>query len=139
MIVLDSNVVSELMRASPAPAVLEWLGRQAAAELFTTAISVAEVQYGIARMPEGPRRHALAQAADGVFDAFPEQVLPFDGRAAAAYATLVAERERAGHPINGFDAQIASICRVHGAVLATRNVKDFHGTGVTTTDPWQSD
>jgi predicted nucleic acid-binding protein len=139
VIVLDTNVVSELMRASPAPVVLAWLRRQVGTELFTTAVTVAEVRYGIARMPDGRRKDDLRRTADEVFGAFPEQVLPFDSTAAEMYADVVANRERAGNPIDGFDAQIASVCRVHRARLATRNVKDFRDTGVEAIDPWQDD
>ena len=138
MIVLDTKVVSELMRAEPAPAVLAWLRRQGAADLFTTAVTVAEVRYGVARLPDGQRKDDLGQAADQVFGAFPDQILPFDADAARVYADLAASRERVGNPIDGFDAQIAAICRVHRASLGTRNVKDFHGTGVEVVDPWQT-
>jgi toxin FitB len=136
MIVLDTNVVSELMRPTPAPPVLAWLRRQAGGDLYTTAITAAEIRYGIARLADGKRRDDLAQAADDVFAAFPDQVLPFDGAAASAYADLVARRERLGSPIDGFDGQIAAICHRHRASLATRNSKDFHSTGITVTDPW---
>jgi predicted nucleic acid-binding protein len=136
MIVLDTNVVSELMRPSPAGVVLSWLRQRDNAELFTTAITAAEIRYGIARLPDGRRKDDLLRAADEILRAFPEQVLPFDATAAAAYADVVGRRERIGKPIDGFDGQIASICRVHGALLATRNVKDFRETGVATADPW---
>lgn len=137
MIVVDTNVVSELMRASPPLPVLAWLHRHAAADLFTTAVTVAEVRYGIARLLDGDRREALRRAADEVFSAFPEQILPFGAAAASRYADVVAARDREGLPINGFDAQIAAICLVRGAALATRNGKDFRGTGVELIDPWR--
>ena len=138
MIVLDTNVVSELMRPKPAPVVLAWLRRQVAADLFTTAVTLAEVRYGIARLPDGHRKDVLSQAADQVFGAFPDQILPFDSGAARIYADLAASRERAGSPISGFDAQIAAVCRVHSAALGSRNVMDFRGTGVEVIDPWQT-
>jgi len=137
MIVLDTNVVSELMRQKPAPTVTSWLRGHNGAELFTTAITIAEIRYGIARLPAGTRRTQLAEAADEIFASFPDQVLPFDVAAAAAYATVVAERDRIGAPIDGFDAQIAAICRARRALLATRNIKDFRETGVGLVDPWQ--
>lgn len=137
MIVLDTNVVSELMRAEPAPEVLAWLRQNSGSGLYTTAVTVAEIRYGIARLPEGRRRDSLHQAANEVFAAFPRQVLPFDLAAAGAYADVVAGREMNGQPIDGFDAQIAAICRVHAATLATRNTKDFAGTGLKVVDPWQ--
>jgi toxin FitB len=137
MIVLDTNVVSELMRAEPAPAVLAWLRQNSGAGLYTTAVTVAEIRYGIARLPEGQRRESLHQAANEIFAAFPRQVLPFDLAAAGAYADVVAGRERLGHPIDGSDAQIAAICRTQVASLATRNTKDFTDTGIEVIDPWQ--
>jgi len=137
VIVVDSNVISELVGAAPASAVLAWFDRQASAGLVTTAITAAEVRYGIARLPEGQRGDRLLGAAEEVFGAFPAEILPFDAAAAAAYADLVADRERAGRPIDGFDAQIAASCRVHQATLATRDERDFDHTGVTTTNPWQ--
>lgn len=137
MIVLDTNVVSELMRRKPSPTVISWLGDQNGTELFTTAITIAEIRYGIARLPAGTRRTQLAEAADEVFASFPDQVLPFDVAAATVYATVVAERDRTGAPIDGLDAQIAAICRARRAHLATRNIKDFRETGVGLVDPWQ--
>jgi predicted nucleic acid-binding protein len=138
MIVLDTNVVSELMRATPAPTVLAWLQQTSSTGLYTTAVTVAEIRYGIARLPQGRRRDTLHQAANEIFAAFPRQVLPFGLAAATAYADVVAGRERDGNPISGFDAQIAAICRSQAATLATRHTKDFTDTGITTIDPWQT-
>lgn len=138
MIVLDTNVVSELMRGEPAPVVLGWLRRNSNDGLYTTTITVAEIRYGIARLPVGRRREALRQAANEIFAAFPRQVLPFDLAAANAYADIVADRDGVGHAIDGFDAQIAAICRSQAATLATRNVKDFTETGIALVDPWQA-
>jgi predicted nucleic acid-binding protein len=137
MIVLDTNVVSELMRAEPALAVLTWLQQNSGDGMYTTTVTVAEIRYGIARLPEGQRRESLHQAASEIFAAFPRQVLPFDLAAANAYADVVTVRESLGNPIDGFDAQIAAICRSHAATLATRNTKDFTNTGVSVVDPWQ--
>lgn len=138
MIVLDSNVASELMKPSPAPAVRDWIRARRGNVLYTTSITLAEIRYGIERLPAGRRRDLLMATADDVFAAFEEQVLPFDAAATAHYPLIVTRRDRAGLPIDGFDAQIASICRVHDAVLATRNVKDFHDTGIDVIDPWQT-
>lgn len=137
MIIVDTNVTSELMRTAPSPSVVTWMRSRSAAELFTTAITVAEIRYGIERLPEGRRTALLRTAAEDVFSGFAEHILRFDAAAAAVYAQIVAGRERAGAPINGFDAQIAAICRTHGAVLATRNVRDFEGTGIDVADPWR--
>jgi predicted nucleic acid-binding protein len=137
MIVLDTNVVAELMRAAPAPAVLAWLQQSSGTGLYTTSVTVAEIRYGVARLPDGRRKHDLQQAANEIFAAFPRQVLPFDLAAATAYADLVAGRERDGNPISGFDGQIAAICRSQAATLATRNTDDFVDTGISLIDPWQ--
>ena len=139
MIVLDTNVVSELMRPEPTSNVLAWVREQPSNDLYTTAITIAEIRYSIARLAAGRRRTTLAQAAGEVFGAFPDQVLAFDLAAADAYADVVAHRDNLGIPIDGFDAQIAAICRTHAAVLATRNTKDFINTGIRIVDPWQDD
>ncbi|GII80279.1 ribonuclease VapC [Sphaerisporangium rufum] len=139
MIVFDTNVISELMRSQPSAAVVDWVRSQPGRELYTTSVTLAEVTFGIERLPDGNRKQLLKTVADEVFATFEEQVLPFDAAAARPYAVVVTERERAGLPIDGFDAQIAAICRTHGAALATRNIKDFHGTGVEVIDPWHAD
>lgn len=136
MIVVDTNVVSELMSPAPAPRVVEWIRSHAGRELYTTSITLAEIRYGIERLPEGRRKDLLKTTAEQVFAAFEEQVLPFDAAAARQYVTVSSTRERAGVPIDGFDAQIAAICRAHQAALGTRNPKDFQGTGIDTIDPW---
>jgi toxin FitB len=137
VIVLDTNVVSELMRPSVAAPVRDWLASQPPASLCTTVITVAEIRYGLERLASGQRKDRLIAAADDIFAAFSEFVLPFDAHAAARYAVIVADRERAGQPIDGFDAQIAAICLDRGATLATRNVKHFSDTGIEIIDPWQ--
>jgi predicted nucleic acid-binding protein len=137
MIVLDTNVVSELIRVEPEPTVLSWLQQSSSGSLCTTTVTVAEIRYRIARLPEGRRRESLHQAANEIFAAFPRQVLPFDLAAANAYAEVVTARESLGTPIDGFDAQIAAICRSQAATLATRNTKDFTDTGIATVNPWQ--
>ncbi len=136
MIVVDTNLASELMRATPSPAVVAWLQAQRPSELRATWITVAEILYGIERLPGGRRREHLEAAATEVFSTFADDVLPFDGQAAVHYARIVGTRERAGAPISGFDAQIAAICHVHAAPLATRNARDFTDTGIVVIDPW---
>jgi hypothetical protein len=126
------------MRPSPSPALRDWVSRRAAGELYTTAITVAEIRYGLERLPGGRRKDRLQAAADEVFTAFSEYVLPFDAGAAVHYARIARHRDEAGLPIGGFDAQIAAICRARGAALATRNIKDFLETGVEVIDPWRS-
>lgn len=137
MIVLDTNVVSELIRRRPADAVLAWLDAQEADELHLTAVTVAELRYGVARLPGGARRDALDAAVGSVLDEdFDARILPFDRAAADSYAPIVVERERSGRPISQADAQIAAICRARQATLATRNGRDFERTGVGVVDPW---
>jgi predicted nucleic acid-binding protein len=136
MIILDTNVVSELMRAEPAAQVTAWIRDRDRHELRTTAITLAEIRYGIARLPDGRRKHVLLAAADDIFRAFADQVLPVDAEAAEHYAVIASNRERSGKPIAGFDTLIAAVCRSHGATLATRNRSDFEGTGIEVIDPW---
>jgi len=138
VIVVDTNVTSELMKPAPSPAVVAWVHARNAADLYTTSITLAEIVYGIERLPGGRRKAQLKAAAQEVFSAFSSQVLAFDAPAALEYATIVRGRELAGTPIDGFDAQIASICRAHDATLATRNVKDFDNTGIDVIDPWHT-
>lgn len=138
MIVLDTNVVSELMKAEPGRAVRQWLAGRSPRELVTTAVSLAEVLYGIRRLPRGQRQDRLQRAADEVFGAFTDSVLGFDAPAAVSYADLVSGCERQGRPISGFDAQIAAICLSRSATLATRNVQDFKGLGLEVIDPWSA-
>lgn len=138
MIVLDTNVVSELMRPSPDPRVTVWAEGQIPAEVVTSAVTVAEIGHGIARLPGSRRRDLLAVTAEEVFGAFATRVLPFDASAAPYYAGIVVARERTGTPISGFDAQIAAICRARGARLATRNTADFAELDLDLIDPWTS-
>lgn len=137
MIVLDTNVISELIRVQPAQAVVRWVVSQSADDLRLTAPTVAELTYGAARLPDGRRRRELeATLVATVNDSFRERVLPFDVTSGQLYGSLVASRERLGRPIETMDAQIAAVCRHHGAGLATRNIRDFEGLGLTLVDPW---
>lgn len=111
---------------------------QAPGDLYTSSVNVAEIRYGLARLPEGRRRDELRRIADAVFTDFGGQMLAFDRAAAEEYAFVVRARDDAGRPISGFDAKIAAVCRTHRAVLATRNVKDFELTGVDVVDPWSA-
>ncbi len=138
MIVLDTNVISELMKPAPSTVVRAWVSSQSSTSLFTTAVNVAEILYGIERLPQGRRKRQLRELVGDVFSAFDDKVLAFDHEAARAYASLVDRRSRLGRPVEGFDAQIAAICAVHGATLATRNLKDFVDTGIPAVDPWST-
>jgi len=137
MILLDTNVISELMRANPAQEVLDWFGRQDATGLFISAVTEAELRTGVAIMPEGQRRDRLQAALDGMIaEDFADRVLPFDSPAARTYADIAAMRRSAGRPINEADCQIAAIAKAAGAPVATRNVKDFNGCGLDVINPW---
>jgi len=136
VIVVDTDVIAELMRPEPHKAVVRWSLAQAAGDLYTTAITLAEILYGIERLPPGRRKTLLRETAAEVFTAFADHVLPFDTGAAAAYSLIVDAREQLGRPIGGFDAQIASICRSGSSTLATRNTRDFEHTGIDLLDPW---
>lgn len=139
MIILDTNVLSEFTRKAPDVAVLAWLDSLPSADVAMTAITASELLHGVARLPTGRRRTALADAVSALIDDdFAGRVEPFDAPAAQAYAIVVADRERLGHPIAVADAQIAAICRARHATLATRNTKDFQDTGIDLVDPWQS-
>ena len=139
MILLDTNILSELMRPAPEPAVEQWLADQPAASVFISAITEAELRYGLALMPSGKRRSALADEIDAMLgEDFSGRILPFDSPAAVAFAEIAAERRQAGRPISQADAQIAAIARSRGAALATRNVPDFEGCGVEIINPWSS-
>lgn len=137
MIVLDTNVVSELMRPEPAPQVAAWARVRDRRELCMTSVTLAEIRYGIARLSDGRRKQVLLVAAAEIFSAFGDQVLPVDAAAAEHYAVIASGRERAGKLIAGFGALIAAVCRSNGAALATRNVSDFDGTGIEVIDPWR--
>ena len=139
MILLDTNVLSELMRAKPAPQVLEWVDAQPVGDLVITSITVAEILYGIARMPDGKRKQGLLDVASVMFDEdFAGNILPFDADAAVHYAEIAAETEAKGQVVDMADAQIAAIGRLHDAVIATRNVRHFETLGVALVDPWSN-
>ena len=139
MLILDTNVISEVMQSVPSPRVLEWWSQHRAADLFTSAITVAEILYGIELLPNGKRHDRLLTEAEAMFaEDFSGHILPFDEESARAFTEIAARRRSQGLPIAEFDAQIAAIVRSHGAVLATRNTADFEGCGLRLVNPWQS-
>ena len=140
MFVLDTNVASELMRPAPVPAVAAWIGQQYVQDLFLTAVSEAELRFGIEILPFGKRRTALEASLNRWFDlGFANRILPFDSGAARVYANIAAGLRRAGRPVGEADCQIAAIARSRGMAVATRNVRHFAGIGVQTIDPWTAD
>ncbi len=139
MILLDTNILSELMKPTPAESVVRWMAGQPARSLYTTSITQAEILHGVMLLPSGRRRDAFEAAADAMFrEDFGGRILPFGSDAAGPYARIAVERRRAGRPISQFDAQIAAIARSTGATIATRNVTDFDGCGVKIVDPWEA-
>ena len=137
MIVVDTNVVSELMRLTPEPAVMAWFSGQESAELYLTAVSEAELRAGVAVLPAGRRRDRLAAEVTAVVEQdFAGRVLPFDSVAARAFAAIVASRRSRGRPMLDADGQIAAIARANDAAVATRNCADFEHCGIAVLDPW---
>lgn len=139
MIVLDTNVLSEIIRAEPDERVMGWLDSLDPATVATTSVTAAELLYGLARLPDGQRKTALGKAIRGLlYEDLEGRIEPFDAPAAEHYAAVVNRREAAGRPISIADAQIAAICRKLPATLATHNTDDFQATGIELVDPWRS-
>ncbi len=137
MIVLDTDVLSELMRPTPSPRVVAWVAKQPAAELFTTSITEAEIFYGLELLTKGKRREGLLAAAESLFEEdLAGRVLGFDSDAARSFSRIAAHCRALGRPVSHADAQIAAISQVRGAKLATRNVADFRDCGLEVIDPW---
>ena len=137
MIVLDTNVLSDLMRPKPSPRVVAWAARQAATELFTTSITEAEIFYGIELLVRGKRREELLAAAEAMFaEDLAGRVVGFESDAARVFSRIAARRRALGKPISHADTQIAAIAHVRKAKLATRNVADFRDCDIDVVDPW---
>lgn len=139
VIVLDTNVISEIFRPQPDARVIAWL-ESLTGEVAITAVTLAELLAGIRQLPEGRRSTDLAARVDAAVEPYRGDgaVLPFDDAAADEYAAILVEREADGRPISTADAQIAAICRAHHACCATRNLRDFEHTGVDLIDPWNA-
>ena len=137
MIIVDTNIFSEVLKPRPSSKVAAWLAAQARSSLFTTAVTQAEILYGIEIMPRGARRTQLSEAVERIFSLeLVNHIVPFDEEAARVYPQVVAARRSAGKPISQFDAMIAAIARSHRASVATRNVDDFEHCGVRVINPW---
>lgn len=139
MIILDTNVISELMKTEPNAQVQQWLRQQNSNQLFLTTITVAEIQRGVIRLPVGKRRNTLAKNF-GLFlnTAFSGRILPFCVASALNYGATTANREKSGKHVDAVDMMIAAIALTKGFKIATRNIKDFDRCGVTLIDPWQA-
>ena len=137
MIILDTDVLSELMRRAPDPVVLAWLDRQPPLSIWITTITLFECQSGLALMPLGRRRQALESAFAALLaEDLDKRVLAFDTEAAAQAAALAAQRQLAGRPVDMRDTQIAGIAQSRRATLATRHLKHFEGLSVAVVNPW---
>lgn len=137
MIILDTNVLSELMRPKPSARVVAWVAKQPGAELCTTSITAAEIFYGIELLAKSKRREGLLAAAEAMFaEDLGGRILGFESDSARAFSKIAAYRRALGRPISHADAQIAAIAQVRGAKLATRNVADFENCGLDVVDPW---
>ena len=137
MIVLDTNVISELFKPAPDPGVMTWVRSLPGSDLFTTAVTRGELLFGLHCMPAGRRRSDLLQQLTALVEQkLVGHVLPYDGDASDAHAQLAALRRSQGRPVAQSDAMIAGIARSRGATLATRNVRDFEDCGITVVDPW---
>lgn len=137
MILLDTNVLSELMKSVPEQCVLEWLNTVPSSGCYISAITKAEIELGIALLPEGKRKFNLGTAANLMFNEFPDRCLSFNSSSASNYAVIVAKRTRVGRPVSVEDAQIAAIALTHDLSLATRNTSDFKFIdGLIIINPW---
>jgi predicted nucleic acid-binding protein len=140
VILLDTNVVSELMKQQVHPAVESFIETKRTEELFVPSIVVAEIRYGVSRLPMGQRRRQIEAKFDAFLQrGFASRILPFDVACAAGYATARTAREQAGRPVGVQDALIGGLALAHGATLATRNIADFDGYGLSLVDPWQAE
>ncbi len=137
MIILDTNVLSALMRNDPEEMVIGWLDRQASESIWITSITEFESRYGLALLPDGKRRKALESAFERLLkEDLDGRVLPFDSAAAAQAAMLAAKRQQAGEPVDMRDTQIAGIALARRATIATRNTRHFSGLKVDVVNPW---
>ncbi|MDS4069544.1 MAG: type II toxin-antitoxin system VapC family toxin [Candidatus Competibacter sp.] len=135
MIILDTNVVSEMMKTAPSRIVLDWLNAQDAASLYVTTITLAEIGYGLRLLPDGQRRRLLVERFDRfIARAFEQRILSFDEPAARAYGDIMGHRKELGRPISVTDGQIAAIARSKGFGIATRNIKDFDDSQIALID-----
>jgi predicted nucleic acid-binding protein len=136
VIVLDTNVVSEPLKSMPAQKVLDWLDSQSAETLYITAVSRAELRFGVLRLPSGKRKSALAAQVERVLELFTERTLAFDSAAGDELAQIAAQCEKKGKRALAPDAHIAACAAAHGFAVATRNVNHFEHLGVRVIDPW---
>jgi predicted nucleic acid-binding protein len=138
MILVDTNIISEMMKPSPSASVMAWLDQQEVTQLFITTITIAEIFYGLNILPEGNRRTLLEDAFNkAIIAAFKHRVLSFDEPAAHLYGKIMGKRKELGQPLSVSDGQISAIARAHGSAIATRNIRDFADCGVNLINPFE--
>jgi len=137
VILLDTSVISEVMRRRPELAVTDWLNAMDAGMLHVSAVTIGEIEYGLDNLPAGQRRDTLRARFDTFLDrAFRGRILPYDGQAARHYGWIMGGRRRSGHPVSAPDGQIAAIASARGMAVATRNTRDFAACGLDVINPW---
>ncbi len=137
MIILDTNVLSELLKPAPSTQVIAWLSKQPGLQLFTTSVTQAEILYGVELLPKGKRKSKLESMVAAIFEQdFRDRILPFDTEAARIFPKIAASRRAAGRPMAEFDAQITAIAQSRVAGLATRNIADFEDCSIALINPW---
>lgn len=140
MILVDTNVISETLRQQPDPAVVRWMDAQSVETLYLSAVTVAELRYGIAVLPEGRRRQVLHSGLEqSVLPLFEGRILPFDGAAAESYAELMAAARRRGRGVSAADGYIAATAHAAGLMVATRDTSPFEAVGLAVVNPWLFD
>jgi predicted nucleic acid-binding protein len=139
MIILDTNVLSEVLNPKPSERVITWLSAQPPGTVCLTTVTQAEMLYGLALLPAGRRRDRLTAAIDQVFLEFEDRILSFDQQAARTFGKLMALRQAAGKPISQFDGMIVAVAHSRSFAVATRNTRDFEGCGVRLINPWEQD
>lgn len=137
--ILDTNIISEMMRPKPAVSVMHWLNQQDASELFISTVTVGEIMYGLETLPAGQRRRRLEAGFEHLIrDAFDTRLLVFDEDVARHYGRLMAARRKMGKPLSALDGQIAATAFAHRMAIATRNVKDFEDSGLAIANPFDA-
>lgn len=138
MLILDTNIISELMKHTPSPEVTAWVDHQNVTQLFITTVTIAEIAYGLHALPEGNRRQLLEIAFNqAVLGAFSHRILPFDEEAAHCYGKIMGQRKKLGRPLSILEGQIASIAYVRGATIATHNTRDFSDCRLEIVNPFE--